>query len=246
MAQCRSVSHCWPTATPPSRPPRNYERNVDHFAAFEKFKHVVAPYDGTIIERNIDIGNLVNAGSSSGTTPLYRMAKDDPMRIWVDVPQAVAGDLMKIGVSADIVTSQSPHRQFEGKIARTAQAVDPQSRTFRVEIDVSNSNRALVSGMYVQVAFALPSDGLLQVPAAALVFRATGPQVATVGADGRIHLRDVSIARDDGSTVLLNSGVALGEKVVLNLSSQVTEGQQVVVDGGNDTASNTGVTPKRL
>jgi multidrug efflux pump subunit AcrA (membrane-fusion protein) len=151
---------------------------------------------------------------------------------------------MRIGVSADVVASQDLHRQFKGKIARTAQAVDPQSRTFRVEIDVSNSNRALVSGMYVQVSFALPSDGLLQVPAAALIFRATGPQVAIVGSDGRIQLRSVSIARDDGSTVLLTSGVALSEKVVLNLSSQVTEGQQVMVDEGIDTASNAGVTPK--
>ena len=103
--------------------------------------------------------------------PLYRMAQDDPMRVWVDVPQAAAGDLMKVGVPAGIVTNEAPSRRFEGKIARTAQAVNPQARTFRVEIDVPNSNRALVSGMYVQVVFTLPADGLLQVPAAALLFR---------------------------------------------------------------------------
>jgi RND family efflux transporter MFP subunit len=212
------------------------QADVDHYEAFEKFKHVTAPYDGTIIERRIDIGNLVTAGSSSGTVSLYRMAQDDPMRVWVDVPQTAASDLMKVGVPVGIVTNQVPNRRFEGRIARTSQAVDSQARTFRVEIDVPNSNGALVSGMYVQAAFILPADGLLQVPAAALTFRVEGPQVAVVDADGRVHLRSVSIARDDGSTVLLATGVAPGEKVVLNLSSQVTEGQKVVVSEGKDMA----------
>ena len=178
------------------------QADVDRFAAFEKFKRVTAPYDGTIIERRIDIGNLVTAGSSSGTMPLYRMTQDDPMRVWVDVPQTAAGDLMKSGVPVVVVTNEVPSRRFEGKIVRTAQAVNSQARTFRVEIDVPNPSRALVSGMYVQAIFTLPANGLLQVPAAALIFRAAGPQVAVVGADGSVHLRSVSIARDDGGTVL--------------------------------------------
>ncbi len=217
--------------------------DVDRFAAFEKFKHVTAPYDGTIIERRIDIGNLVSAGSSSGTTLLYRMTQDKPMRVWVDVPQAAAGDLMKIGVPADIVTNQVPSRRFEGRIERTAAAVNSQARTFRVEIDVPNQDGTLVSGMYVQVVFTLPVHGLLQVPAAALTFRAAGPQVAVVSADGSVHLHNVTIARDDGSTVLLASGVLSGEKVVLNLSTQVTEGRKVVVTEGSDMASSVAATP---
>ncbi len=219
------------------------QADVDRFAAFEKFKRVTAPYTGTIIERRIDIGNLVAAGISSGTMPLYRMTQDDPMRVWVNVPQAAAGDLMKVGVPVGIVTNQVPSRRFVGKIARTAQAINSQARTFRVEIDVPNSNRTLVSGMYVQVVFTLPADGLLQVPAAALIFRASGPQVAVVGADGTVHLRSVSIARDDGGTVLLATGVAPGENVVLNLSSQVTEGQKVVVSKGSDTTTSVSVAP---
>jgi len=219
------------------------QADVDRFAAFEKFKRVTAPYDGTIIERRIDIGNLVTAGSSSGTMSLYRMAQDDPMRIWVDVPQTAAGDLMKVGVPVGVVTNQVPSRRFEGRIARTAEAVNSQARTFRVEIDVPNSSRTLVSGMYVQAVFTLPANGLLQVPAAALVFRASGPQVAVVGADSTVHLRSVSIARDDGGTVLVASGVAPGEKVVLNLNSQVTEGQKVTVSEGSDTASGAAPAP---
>ena len=210
------------------------QADVDRFAAFEKFKRVTAPYDGTIIERRIDIGNLVTAGSSSGTMPLYRMTQDDPMRVWIDVPQAAAGDLMKTGVPVVIATNEVPSRRFEGKICRTTQAVNSQARTFRVEIDVSNPGRALVSGMYVQATFTLPADGLLQVPAAALIFRAAGPQVAVVDTDGSVHLRSVSIARDDGGTVLLATGVASGENVALNLSSQVSDGQKVVVREGHE------------
>ena len=211
------------------------QAEIHRMAALDKFKHVAAPYDGRIIERRIDIGNLVSAGSSGGTSSLYRVTQEDPMRVWVDVPQAVAEDLMKVGVSTEVVTNESPSRHFKGEIARTTNAVDPQSRTFRVEIDVPNQDRALVTGMYVGVAFKLPSHGLLDVPAAALVFRAAGPQVAVVGGDGRVHLRSVVIARDDGINVLLASGVSPRDHVVLNLSSQITEGQSVVSHQGDDT-----------
>jgi RND family efflux transporter MFP subunit len=216
------------------------QADVDRFEAFEKFKHVTAPYDGTIVERRIDIGNLVTAGSSSGTMPLYRMTQDDPMRVWVDVPQTAAGDLMKAGVPVVVVANQAPSRRFEGRIVRTTHAVDPQARTFRVEIDVPNAQKALVSGMYVQAIFALPAKGQVQVPASALIFRASGPQVAVVGADCHVRLRGVSIARDDGNQVLLASGVALGDKVALNLSSQVTDGQKVAVGECIDIASSVG------
>lgn len=209
------------------------EAEVDHFVAFETFKHVVAPYTGTIIERDIDIGNLVSAGSTSSTTPLYRMAKDDPMRIWVDVPQAAQNDLMQAGAEATILTNQTPAIRLSGRIVRTAGAINPDSRTFRVEDDVPNPNGSLVSGMYVEVTFSLPSRGLLEVPAAALIFRSAGPQVAVVGSDDRVQLRNVTIARDDGKTVLLGSGVTAGEKVALNLSTQVSDGEKVAVREAN-------------
>lgn len=205
------------------------QADVDHFVAFESFKHVVAPYTGRIIERDIDIGNLVSAGSTSSTSPLYRMAKDDPMRIWVDVPQAAQGDLMQAGAEATILTKQAPAGRISGKIVRTAGAINPESRTFRVEDDVPNPDGTLVSGMYVQVTFSLPSRGLLEVPAAALIFRSAGPQVAVIGSDDKVQMRNVTIARDDGKTVLLGSGVTAGERVALNLSAQVSEGEKVAV-----------------
>lgn len=205
------------------------QADVDHFRAFETFKHVVAPYTGIIIERSIDIGNLVNAGSTNSTTPLYRMAQDDPMRIWVDVPQAAQKDLMQPGAKLTIFTDEDRANPISGTIVRTAGSINPDSRTFRVEGDVPNPTGTLVSGMYVQVAFSLPSRGWLEVPAAALIFRSAGPQVAVIGGDDRVQMRKVTIARDDGKTVLLGSGVAAGENVALNLSTQISEGEKVAV-----------------
>ncbi len=165
------------------------------------------------------------------------------MRIWVDVPQAAQHELMQVGASAEIVTSQDAAHPTEGKIARTTEAINPRSRTFRVEIDVPNPSRALVPGMYVQVAFSLAARGLLDVPAAALIFRAAGPQVAVVGTDGRIQMRDVVIARDDGKRVLLGSGVAAGDKVALNLSSEISAGDKVAVHERKERLS--ALTPSR-
>jgi multidrug efflux pump subunit AcrA (membrane-fusion protein) len=133
---------------------------------------------------------------------------------------------MKDGVPVQIM-SNSLTKPLDAKITRTSSAVDPQARTFRVEIDVPNKNSTLVSGMYVEVGFVLDSTGLVQVPAAALVFRSGHPQVAVVDRGDTVHLRDVSIGRDDGSTVELQSGVVAGEHLVLNLSSEVAEGEKV-------------------
>jgi len=203
---------------------------VDQYAALAEFKQVKAPFDGTITERKIDIGNLVTAGSASTTTPLYRMAQTDPLRIFVDVPQSAAGELMNAGVPAEIRATGAVGGIFSGKIARSAQSINAQARTMRVEVDMPNANHALVPGMYVSVAFRLPPRGLVEVPAAALMFRASGTQVAQVDANGKIQFHDVMIARDNGSLVELASGVHPGDKLVLNISSQIASGQKVAVN----------------
>jgi RND family efflux transporter MFP subunit len=202
------------------------EADVERLAAFEKFKSVTAPYAGTITERRIDIGNLVAAGSSATSTPLYRMAQDYPLRVFVNVPQSAAVDLMQVGVPVQI-TMNGVGTAIPAKITRTSAAIDPQARTFRVEIDIAKPAPALVPGMYVDASFLLNNAGMLQVPAAALVFRSGHPQVAVVDAAGRVHLRDVAIGRDDGNTIELQSGVRSGERLVLNLSSQIADGEPV-------------------
>jgi RND family efflux transporter MFP subunit len=203
---------------------------VDQYNALTEFKQVKAPFDGTITERKIDVGNLVTAGSGSTTTPMYRMAQTDPLRIFVDVPQSASGELMKAGVPAEIRATGAVGGVFSGAIARSAQSINAQARTMRVEVDMPNANHALVPGMYVNIAFRLPPRGLVEVPAATLIFRASGTQVAKVDAGGKIQFENVVIARDNGSLVELVSGVQPGDKLVLNISSQISSGQAVAVN----------------
>jgi RND family efflux transporter MFP subunit len=203
---------------------------VDQYSALTEFKQVKAPFDGTITERKIDVGNLVTAGSTTSTTPLYRMAQTDPLRIFVDVPQSASGELMNAGAPAEIRATGAVGGVFSGRTARSAESINAQARTMRVEVDMPNADHALVSGMYVNVAFRLPPRGLVEVPAAALIFRASGTQVAQVDANGKIQFHDVMIARDNGSLVELASGVHPGDRLVLNISSQIAPGQKVAVN----------------
>jgi RND family efflux transporter MFP subunit len=208
---------------------------VDQYSALAEFRQVKAPFDGTITERKIDVGNLVTAGSGSTTTPLYRIAQTDPLRVFVEVPQSAAGELMNAGVPAEIRATGAVGGVFSGMIARSAESLNAQARTMRVEVDMPNATHSLVPGMYVNVAFRLPSRGSVEVPAAALIFRSGGTQVAEVDSAGKIQFRDVVIARDNGSLVELSSGVNPGDRVVLNISSQIATGQTVAVnqpDGG--------------
>jgi len=211
--------------------------DVDRLTAFEQFKHVTAPYAGTIVERRIDIGNLVTAGSSNNTTSLYRIAQDDPIRVFVDVPQSAAPDLMKVGVAATISTDDLSGRTIVGHITRTSEAVDPKARTFRAELDIPNPDRRLVAGLYVQVGFQLQNNGMSQIPAAALLFSAGGPKVAVVEGDGSVRFQSVTIGRDDGDRVELSSGVTEGERLVLNISNQIVAGEKVRVSGDQSPGS---------
>jgi RND family efflux transporter MFP subunit len=177
--------------------------------------------------RDIDIGNLVTAGSTTSTTPLYVMTQNDPIRVFVDAPQSAAADLITINAPVQVETSSGVVRDYSGKVTRTSQALNPQARTLRVEVDIANPKDEFVPGMYLKVGFGLPPRGLVQVPAAALMFRASGPQVARVDASGRISFRSVTIGRDDGNIVELSSGVSPGDQLALNISSQIADGERV-------------------
>ncbi len=200
--------------------------DVNRYVALTQFKQVTAPYQGTITERRIDIGNLVTAGSSANTTPLYRMVRDDPIRVFVDVPQSAAGDI-KVDTPVQISASNIADRVFDGKVTRTAGAINSKTRTLRVEIDIPNLDHALVPGMYINSIFLVPTTGLVQIPAAALVFRSGGPQVAIVDKDNKVNFNQVVIARDNGNTVEISSGVSSGDAVILNVGSQILEGGTV-------------------
>jgi RND family efflux transporter MFP subunit len=204
---------------------------VDQYRALTEFKQVKAPFDGTITERKIDVGNLVTAGSASTTTPLYRMAQTNPLRIFVDVPQSASGELMRAGVPAEIRADGTHRGTFSGSIARTAESLNPQARTMKVEVDMPNSDHALVPGMYVKVAFRLPPRGVVEVPAAALLFHAGGPEVARVDGSGKVSFAHVTIARDEGGMVELATGAEPGDRLVLNISTQIAAGQKVAAQG---------------
>jgi RND family efflux transporter MFP subunit len=217
---------------------------VDQYSALAQFKQVTAPFDGTITERKIDIGNLVTAGSTSATTPLYRMAQTDPLRVFVDVPQNSAGELAKAGVPAEIRSTGSPGAAVAGKITRSAESINAQARTMRVEVDIPNADHTLLPGTYVNVAFRLQPRGLVEVPAAALVFRPNGTQVARVDENGKVAFLDVTIARDNGTLVELGSGAKPGDRLVLNISSQIAAGQSVTVNDAG-AAANRNLAAKR-
>ena len=140
---------------------------------------------------------------------------------------------MNPGVPAEIRAPGAVGGGFSGKIARSAESINAQARTMRVEVDMPNADHRLVPGMYVNVAFRLQPRGLVEVPAAALIFRASGIQVARVDVNSKIEFADVTIARDNGSLVELASGVKAGDRLVLNISSQISSGQAV---SANDTA----------
>lgn len=203
------------------------QARVDQYVALSQFKLVTAPFDGVVTERYIDIGNLVTAGSTSATTPLYVITQNDPMRVFVDVPQSASADLVRGNAPVQIRTGGGDHRPYLGKVSRSSGAINSQARTMRVEIDIPNAAQTLLPGMYVTVAFELPAKGQVEVPAATLVFRSSGVQVARVDSQGRINFQEVTIARDDGNVVELGSGVAPGDRLALNIGSQIANGERV-------------------
>jgi RND family efflux transporter MFP subunit len=204
------------------------QANVDRLTFLTRFKQVTAPYEGVITQRQVDIGDLVTAGSTANTSPLFGITQADRIRVFVDVPQSASAQIGD-GTIAQVAASEVPNRIFEGKVARTSRSIDVHARTLRVEVDLDNADLALLPGMYVQVTFRLKPTTFVQVPASALIFRASGPQVAVVDNNDKVTFKDVSIARDDGTAVLLASGVSRGDRVALNISNQIGNGDKVVV-----------------
>jgi RND family efflux transporter MFP subunit len=203
------------------------QANLNRLTDLTQFKEVTAPYGGVITSRHVDIGDLVTAGSMAGNASLYGIAQSEQIRVFVNVPEAASADL-NVGTVARVTTSYQSKRAFDGKVARTSKSINPQARTMRVEIDLPNPDHALLPGMYVQVEFRLKPTSFVQVPASAMLFSARGrPQVAVIDDGGRIRFKDVTIGRDYGDFVELQSGIAEGQKVALNISNQIASGDRV-------------------
>jgi len=200
--------------------------NVKRLEEMESFKHVYAPFSGVITLRNVDVGALVNAGN----TLLFRVAQISTLRTYVNVPQSDA-DSIHPGQQARLKVANLPGRSFAGNVARTANSLDPTSRTMLVEVQVPNPTGALLPGMYAQVELlsARPQPPLL-IPGTALVIRAEGAQVALVRPDRTVHFQPIEIGRDFGDRLEVLGGLEEGNTIIVNPRDDVREGVRVEPD----------------
>jgi RND family efflux transporter MFP subunit len=198
--------------------------NVSQLEELQGFKNITAPFDGRITSRKIDVGSLVSQGSGTVGTVLFTLAQIDPLRTFVNVPQADA-PLIEIGMDAKILVAERANRDFTGKVTRTSGAIDPTSRTLLVEVDIPNHDGALFAGMYAQVKFTLSDQNSpILVPSDVFVFRPEGTQVALVTKENKIHWQKIEVGRDFGSYMEVLKGIDEHAQVVMNPTDDLTEG----------------------
>lgn len=212
------------------------DANVERLRQTEGFKRVVAPFAGIITKRNVDVGDLIDAGGGAGTRALFVLSQTDPLRVYVNVPQTYA-QLIKVGQKVAITQTELPGQRFDGEIVRTAGSIDTTTRTMQVEINLPNKNGTLLPGAFVQAALPLPASTSLVIPANALLFRKDGLSVAVVDPDGTVHMRPVQIGRNLGPTIEVLEGVSTSDRLVLNPPDSLAEGDQVTISATGKEAS---------
>jgi RND family efflux transporter MFP subunit len=190
------------------------DANVQRLRQLESFKRVVAPFDGVITRRNVDVGDLIEAGGAA-SRPLFLLSQTDALRVYVNVPQAYA-QLIKPGQEVQVTQAEVRGRTFRGQVARTAASIDAATRTMQIEVSLPNRDGALLPGAYVQVALPLQASGSLVVPTNTLLVRAEGTMVALVDAQGRVTLKRVSVGRNFGETFEALDGIDDADRIVLN------------------------------
>ncbi|RAS27890.1 efflux RND transporter periplasmic adaptor subunit [Paraburkholderia bryophila] len=202
--------------------------NVARLEKTQSFQKVYAPFDGIVTARNVDVGALIDAGSSGGPAKeLFHVAQADRLRVYVNVPQAYAQQV-RAQQTAFLTLTETPSKHYPGTVARTAGAVDPQQRTMLVEVDVDNRNGDLLPGAYAQVHFALGTGAApFTLPGNAFLFRPDGVKVATVDAQHKVKLVAVSLGTDFGTRVAVASGLQGNEQVILNPQDSIVDGAPV-------------------
>ncbi len=205
------------------------DANVRRLEQLEGFKDVYAPFTGVLTRRNVDPGALINAGAGAAGRELFDIARVDPLRVFTSVPQAYA-PFIKVGAKTAVTLQEFPGQKFVATVARTAEAIDPTTRTLLTEVDVPNKDGRLLPGSFGEVHFAVGSGvNKVTVPVNAMLFRSEGPRVAVIGSDNKVRLRPINIGRDYGATLEILGGVSPSEQVVVNPSDSLEEGQQVKV-----------------
>ena len=203
--------------------------HADRSSTERSFQVITSPFAGVITERNIDQGSLVTAGSENSKLPLFKVARIDTVKAYVDVPQYASRGI-RVGQEVSVALKEFPERTFTGKVARTSIALDSTARTLRTEIRISNSDLALAPGMYADVSFSIVRPGkTFLIPANSLIVRSEGPQVITLKDGKTIHYSQVKLGEDLGKEVEIVSGLNKGDKVVLNPADTLAEGTLVTI-----------------
>jgi RND family efflux transporter MFP subunit len=209
---------------------KSAQANMQRLEELQSFEKIYAPFSGVITARNVDVGQLINAGS--GTTQLFRVSAINVLRVYVNVPQVYSQTAVP-GTTAQLSFSEFPGQSFTGKLVRTARAIDPSSRTLLVEIDVDNRDGKLMPGAYAQVHMSVHNEVVpVIIPVSALIFRTEGLQVGTVikGANGdQAKLVQVTVGQDDGSTVQVVQGLNAESRVIQNPPDSLIDGEPVRV-----------------
>src|SRR5712671_6992184 len=202
---------------------------VQQYSALVSFERIYAPFDGVITARNTDIGDLINSGSSSNVkTDLFHIAKPETLRVYVNVPEEYSRGI-KVGMTADLSLAEFPDRKFQGKVVRTAEAINVTTRTLLIEIDVDNPTGTLLTGSYAEVHLAVPTQAsTFLVPVNTLLFRTEGLRVGIVRA-GKVALTAVTPGHDFGNQIEIVSGLKSDDQIMINPPDSIVSGQEVQI-----------------
>jgi RND family efflux transporter MFP subunit len=199
---------------------------VNRLEALEAFKIVRAPFDGIVTARNTDIGAYVPSGSG---TQLFRMARNSPLRVYVDVPQAFSS-FVKVGGEADLAVNQYPGRTFRGHVVGTAGAINSTAKRLLTELEVANPTGELFPGSYAQITLQLRTDnGGVMIPPRTLLLQSGAPAVGVVHPDGTVEIRKVSINRDLGNSLEISKGLSESDQIIVNPSPGLVTGTVVSI-----------------
>jgi RND family efflux transporter MFP subunit len=202
---------------------------VEQYSALVSFERVYAPFDGVITARNTDIGDLINSGSAGGVkTDLFHIAQPGTLRVYVNVPEEYSQGI-KSGMTADLSLAEFPGRKFQGKLVRTADAINLTTRTLLIEIDVANPKGTLLTGSYAEVHLAVPTQAsTFLLPVNTLIFRSEGLRVGVVK-DGKVVLTQVTPGHDFGNVIEIASGLKANDQVIINPPDSIISGQGVQI-----------------
>ena len=205
------------------------EANVKQLQALQGFERVYAPFDGVVTARNTDIGDLIDSGSSGGVkTDLFHIAQPGVLRVYVNVPEEYSQGV-KVGMTANLALAEFPGRTFQGKLVRTAEAINVTTRTLLIEVDVQNPTSILLTGSYAEVHLQIPTAAsTFLIPVNTLLFRTEGLRVGVVK-DGKVALATVTAGHDFGDQIEIVSGLKADDQVIVNPPDSIVAGQQVQI-----------------